>query len=100
MDRARLVQLINEFATLATDCIPVQYSDESEPSTLTLPELLRIWGKEPQCMLSTMFLGYCIGEGEDINAFSPEALHLAVLSACDVVEFDWLGDIDATSKPH
>ena len=100
MDRARLVQLINEFATLAMDSIPVQHSDESEPSILTLPELLKVWAKEPECLLSAMFLGYCLGEGEDINSFSPAALHLAVMSAVEGVDFDWLGDCDATSKPH
>jgi len=104
MDRARLKQLIQEFTVLAIESIPVQYSDETESSTMTNKEILQVWAREPECMLSPMFLGYCMGEGEDVNAFSPETLHLTVIAMCECeesnVNFDWIGDLDATSKPH
>lgn len=71
---------------------------------MTNLEILQVWAREPECMLSPMFLGYCLGEGADINAFSPAILHLTVISMAEIqesdVEFDWLGDLDATSKPH
>jgi hypothetical protein len=95
MDRVRLVQLVQEFVVLAVDAVPTT-TDES----YTKEEMLALWGADEYCMLSTMFLGYCMGEGEDINAFTPQAMHLAVLSAADGVEFDWIGDCDVTSKPH
>ena len=99
MDVLRLRQLVVEFVVLAVDAVP---TDEEED--YDVPEMLRLWSDDPTCMLSTMFLGYCLGEGEDINAFTPEALHLAVMSAAELVtsnvEFDWIGDIDATNKPH
>jgi len=99
MDTLRLRQLVVEFVVLAVDAVPV---DEQED--FTVPEMLKTWAADPECMLSPMFLGYVIGEGEDINAFSPEALHLAVLSSAELqasnVDFDWIGDCDATHKPH
>lgn len=99
MDRLRLRQLVLEFATLAVYNIP-----DDEEEVPTLPEMIKMWADDPYCMLSSMFLGYVIGEGEDINTFTPEALHLAVLSVSECenssVEFDWLGDCDATNKPH
>ncbi len=104
MDRVRLQQLIQEFTVLAIENIPAQYSDETEAHNMTDLEILQVWAREPECMLSPMFLGYCMGEGEDINAFSPETLHLTIISMAEIqesdVEFDWLGDLDATSKPH
>lgn len=104
MDRARLQQLIQEFTVLAIESIPVQYSDEKESSTMTNLEILQVWAREPECMLSPMFLGYCMGEGEDVNSFSPHTLHLTVIAMAEIgksdVEFDWIGDLDATSKPH
>ncbi len=99
MDNIRLRQLVLEFVKLAVYAVPV---DEAED--FTVPEMLTTWAADPGCMLSSMFLGYVIGEGEDINAFSPEALRLAVLSCAECessdVNFDWIGDCDATSKPH
>ena len=104
MDRTRLKQLIQEFIVLAIDSIPVQYDGETKATTMTNTEILQVWAREPECMLSPMFLGYCMGEGEDVNDFSPETLHLTVLSmaesATSDVNFDWMGDIDAKSKPH
>lgn len=104
MDRLRLRQLVMEFATLAIDNIPVEEYEDAEEDALTIPEMLRLWGAEPECMLSSMFLGYVIGEGECINDFSPEALHLAVeaasLDESSNVDFDWIGDCDVTSKPN
>jgi len=104
MDRARLQQLIQEFTVLAIESIPVQYDGETAATTMTNLEMLQVWAREPECMLSPMFLGYCMGEGEDVNAFSPETLHLTVISMAEIeesdVKFDWLGDLDATSKPH
>ncbi len=104
MDDIRLKQLLNEFAILAVDSIPVQYSDETEPSALTIPELFEVWCKEPDCMLSPMFSGYCLGEGEDINSYSPHELHLAIYREhqclSGAVDFDWIGDCHAPYKPH
>jgi hypothetical protein len=104
MDRARLKQLIQEFIVLAIDSIPVQYDGETKATTMTNVEILQVWAKEPECMLSPMFLGYCMGEGEDVNAFSPKTLHLSVVAMAEIaasdLEFDWMGDLDATSKPH
>ncbi len=104
MDRARLQQLITEFIVLAIDSLPVQYSNENKPLMLSHLEMLQVWAQEPGCELSPMFLGYCLGEGEDINAFSPDSLHLTVISMVELetsnVKFDWLGELDATSKPH
>lgn len=104
MDRARLKQLIQEFIVLAIDSIPVQYDGETAATVMTNTEILQVWAREPECMLSPMFLGYCMGEGEDVNDFSPEILHLTVLSmaesAASSVDFDWIGDCNATDKPH
>lgn len=104
MDRTRLMQLIKEFTVLAIESIPVQYSDEKESSTMTDKEILQVWAREPECMLSPMFLGYCMGEGEDVNSFSPHTLHLTVIAMAECIDsnvnFDWIGDLDATDKPH
>lgn len=104
MDRARLKQLIKEFAVLTIDSIPAQYDGETEAHNMTDLEILQVWAREPECMLSPMFLGYCLGEGEDVNSFSPETLHLTIISMAEIaasdLEFDWIGDLDATSKPH
>ncbi len=99
MDRLRLRQLINEFVVLAVDAIP-----DDEEEEFTVEEMLKSWADDPECMLSPMFIGYMLGEGEDINAFCPEALHLAVITELELmnsnVEFDWIGACDATSKPN
>ena len=99
MDNLRLRQLVEEFVVLAIAAVP-----DDEDEDFTVPEMTKMWANDPQCMLSPMFLGYCLGEGEDINAFTPEALHLAVLSSAELltsnVEFDWIGECDATSKPN
>ena len=104
MERARLRQLVIEFSKLAMEAVPVQYSDENKPEKLTLEEMLKVWSDAPECLLSPMFLGYCMGEGEDINAFSQESLTLAVISAAlgesSDVDFDWIGECDAQNKPH
>jgi len=99
MDNIRLRQLVTEFVVLAVDAIP-----DEEEEEFTVAEMTKNWAADPECMLSPMFIGYCLGEGEDINAFSPEALHLAVLSSAELqasnVDFDWIGECDATSKPN
>ncbi len=104
MDRLRLRQLVLEFTKLAIDNVLVQVYEDGEPSTLTTAELLRVWGDDPTCLLSPMFIGYAMGEGEDVNAFTPEVLSLAVKTALigesKDVDFDWMGDCDVTSKPH
>ena len=104
MDSIRLKQLLTEYSALAVDAIPVQYKDDSDPQDLTIAELFEVWSKEPECLLSPMFLGYVLGEGEDINSFSPLELHLAILSIHESkssnVDFDWLGELDVKNKPH
>ncbi len=100
MDNLRLRQLVEEFVKLAVDAVPVEEGKEE----FSHAELYKVWSDDPECMLSPMFLGYVLGEGEDINAFTPEDMHLAILAGSECensnVEFDWLGDLDATSKPH
>jgi len=104
MDRARLMQLIKEFTVLAIESIPAQYSDETKAHKMNDKEVLQVWAREPECMLSPMFLGYCLGEGEDVNSFSPKTLHLTVIAMAECIDsnvnFDWMGDLHATSKPH
>ena len=105
MDKLRLRVLVLEFLALAVESILIEdYEDDDEAYYLDVPQMLAMWMKLPDCQLSSMFIGYALALGEDINTFSPEDLALAVQTALvgddENVNFDWLGDVDATQKPH
>ncbi len=104
MDKLQLRKLVIEFAALAADSILLAQEGDSTGEQYSTQEVLEVWEQRPDCHLSTMFIGYALGKGVDVNLFTMDDLNLAVIVAVTgadpTIDFDWLGDIDATSKPN
>lgn len=101
MEATKLRELVLEFLALAV--VSVQIENADGDGFFDANEILAMWIKVPECQLTSMFLGYVMAMGHDINSFTPEEMDLAVQTALvgdDGVDFDWLGGIDATQKPH
>ena len=101
MEAIKLRELVLEFLEAAVDSIQIENAEGD--GYLDVNEILAMWIQLPDCQLSSMFLGFALAQGVDINSFSPEEMDRAVQTAlvgADGVNFDWLGDCDATSKPH
>ncbi len=100
MDRLKLRELVWQFLE---DAEPSMHLESEGEDAFTLPEVAETWSRLPDCQLTAMFLGYAIGKGVDIDTFTNIDLEKAVQTLAlkaDAVDFDWIGDIDATSKPH
>ena len=103
MDTAELQKFVVSFIELAVVSVLIEDVDEKEHQYLNSKGMLGMWAQLPDCQLSSMFLGYVMGQGVDINTFTPRQLEQAVIAAAGGqgnVDFDWIGDCDATDKPH
>ncbi len=102
MERERLQQLVMEFSTIVSDNLKFASDNEPLEVSKTATEVYSIWLASINGMLSPMFLGYAMGEGEDIDFIGQPDIVLALHSLIELndVEFDWLGELDAKSIPH
>lgn len=100
MDRLKLRLVILDFLDAAE---PSMHMEDPDSVPLTRDEVVSMWMGLPDCQLTHMFLGFALARGIDIDTFTPHELQLAIQTVSigvDDVDFDWLGDCDATHKPH
>ncbi len=99
---AELRKLVLEFVEVVAPVVCV--SDGTNDGTISAEHTLALWMQVPDSSYSPMFLGWALAKGIDINSFSPSMLEQAVQTALvgenKNVMFDWLGDGDASDKPH
>ncbi len=108
MTTAELKEFVLEFIKVAAPTVKCQFTDDGVPddeaSYMSTDEVLATWMQIPDCAFSSMFIGWMMGTGEDVNTFSPfmlaQAVEHALVGENKNVMFDWYGDDDATSKPH
>ncbi len=109
MTAAELKQFVLEFVKVAAPTIKCQFTEDGVPTEegagyMSTEQVLATWMQLPDCAFSSMFIGWMMGTGEDINSFSPfmleQAVEHALVGEDKNVIFDWYGDDDATSKPH
>lgn len=97
-----LRELVAEFATIVAPVVMV--SDGTDAGMLDAGGTLALWMQVPDSSYSPMFLGWLIAKGYDINSFSPaemeHAVQIALVGDNKNIIFDWLGDPDASQKPH
>lgn len=97
-----LVILVREYVELVSPIVMVYDGDKDR--YLDADGTLALWMQVPDSAYSPMFLGWILAKGYNINSFSPSHLEHAVQTALvgenKNVMFDWLGDSDATNKPH
>lgn len=102
VELAELTKLVREFVEIVSPIVMV--SDGTEEGMLDADGTLAIWMQLPDSCYSAMFMGWLLAKGCDINSFSPATLEKSVQFALvgdnKNVMFDWLGDGDATTKPH
>lgn len=100
MDRLKLQVILNDFLDVVMESIAVQDSTDDH---LTRKETTAMWVRLPDCQLTPMFLGFALARGVDINTFNPIDIEHALKTlgiGDDGVDFDWIGECDATDKPH
>jgi len=102
MEADELRKLVLQFVEQASPIVMVSTGTES--GILDVQGTLSLWMQVPDCSYTAMFLGWALASGHDINSFSPKELTQAVQTALvgdnKNVMFDWLGDADASDKPH
>jgi len=100
--KKELIPLVKEFAELVSGIILV--SNGVTEGVLDTNGTLALWMKVPDCQLAPMFLGWVLAQDYNINSFTPseleKAVQVALVGENKNVMFDWLGDTDATNKPH
>lgn len=102
MKPEELSALVREFADTVAPMIDV--SAGADEGKISADDTLAVWMQVPECAYTPMFLGWLIAQGHDITTFSTGELEKAVQHALvgdnKNVMFDWLGDSDASQKPH
>ena len=102
LEISELRKLVLEFVKVIAPVVSVY--DGINEGTIDAEQTLALWMQVPDSSYSPMFLGWALAKGHDINGFTPSQLELAVQTALvgdnKNVMFDWLGDADASNKPH
>lgn len=98
----KLMLLVREFVEVVAPIVMV--SNGVDEGMLDGNGTLALWMQVPDSSYSAMFMGWLLAQGYNINSFSPNQLEHAVQAALvgenKNVMFDWLGDTDASTKPH
>ena len=95
-----LPKLVVEFLEQATPEIVVAVGDtEEDIGLLDVQSTLAMWMQLPDCSYSSMFVGWTLAKGYDINSYSPldleKAVQVALVGDNKNVMFDYLGTGDS-----